>query len=137
MPVTIAGSIIELAKKYGASESATAKTINEALDVLNDTLAGSSQSQCATIAQQLDAITGAANVPAYVVTFNANTGTGSQAPMACAKGSTVTLPETTTFTAPSSKAFVGWGATAAATECITTVSATEATTIYAIWGAAE
>ena len=133
MSKTIAASIIALAKKYGASESATASTIAEALDVLNDTLAGSGQTAESTIAEAIDDITGAANIPAYVVSFDANEGTGTQAPMACAKGSTVTLPTTTTLTAPDSKAFKCWGATADATTAITTVTATEAITVYAIW----
>lgn len=56
MSMTIAGSIVALAKKYGASGSATASTINEALDLLNDTLAGSDADAEATIAQAIDAV---------------------------------------------------------------------------------
>lgn len=56
MSMTIAGSIVALAKAYGASQSATASTINEALDLLNDTLAGSDEDAEATIAQAIDAV---------------------------------------------------------------------------------
>ena len=72
----------------------------------------------------------------YVVSFDANTGTGSVSPMTCAKGATVTLPAGTGLTAPSNKEFSGWGTAADATNTITTLSATEDTTLYAVWVAA-
>lgn len=56
MSITIAGSIVALAKEYGASSSATASTIGEALDLLNDTLAGADQSEAPTIGQAIDAL---------------------------------------------------------------------------------
>lgn len=57
MSITIAGSIVALAKEYGASASAEASTIGQALDLLNDTLAGSGQDAAPTIGQAIDALT--------------------------------------------------------------------------------
>lgn len=56
MSMTIAGAIVALAKKYGASESSTAKTIDEALDLLNDTLAGENESAESTVAAAINAV---------------------------------------------------------------------------------
>lgn len=56
MSITIVGSIVALAKEYGASASATASTIGEALDLLNDTLAGEDQPGAPTIGQAIDAL---------------------------------------------------------------------------------
>lgn len=157
---TIVQAIVDVAKDLGASSSASAESISEALDLLNDTLAGSDQTKAHTIAEAFAALgahmhsvpTGTknitsngsnvsvenyekvtVNVPAYVVTFDANTGTGTQAPMACAKGSSITLPTETTMTAPSEKSFKGWGTTADATTVKTTLSASANTVLYAIW----
>lgn len=78
-------------------------------------------------------------VTAYVVSFDANTGSGTVAPMACAKGATITLPDGDDLTPPSTKAFAGWAtsADADAKDVITTYAATEDTTLYAIWADAE
>lgn len=69
----------------------------------------------------------------YIVSFNANGGSGTVAPVTCAAGATVTLPGGTGLTAPSNKKFSGWGTSASATETITTIAATENTTLYAVW----
>lgn len=56
MSKTIAGAIVDVAIAQGASSSATAKTVSEALDLLNDTLAGSSQAECKNIADAIAAV---------------------------------------------------------------------------------
>lgn len=71
MSMTIAGSIVALAKKYGASGSATASTINEALDLLNDTLAGSDADAETTIALAIDAVANGI-VPSGTLTITEN-----------------------------------------------------------------
>ena len=71
MSMTIAGSIVALAKAYGASETATAKTIDEALDLLNDTLKGSDATAEETIAKAISSV--ATNiVPSGTKTITAN-----------------------------------------------------------------
>ena len=97
-----------------------------------------------TIAEALGGSTIAAGVAtstatavAYVITFSANGGSGSVDPIACAKGATVTLPDDTGLTPPSTKQFKGWGTKADATAVITTYAATADATLYAIWEAAE
>ena len=56
MSKTIAGAIVDVAIAQGASASSSAKTIDEALDLLNDTLAGSSQAPCKNIADAIAAV---------------------------------------------------------------------------------
>lgn len=56
MSKTIAGAIVDVAIAQGASASSTAKTIDEALDLLNDTLAGSDQTPAKTIADGIAAV---------------------------------------------------------------------------------
>ena len=98
-----------------------------------------------TIAEALGGSTIAAGVAtstatavAYVITFSANGGSGSVDPIACAKGATVTLPDDTGLTAPSEKEFAGWTATSDGTKAVgETFAATEDTTLYALWEAAE
>lgn len=72
-------------------------------------------------------------VPAYVISFDANGGTGTVDPVACAAGSTAQLPAGTGLTAPEGKLFSGWGATDAATEGVTEYAATADATLYAVW----
>ena len=97
-----------------------------------------------TIAEALGGSTIAAGVAnatttatAYVVSFSATGGSGSVSPIACAKGATVTLPDSTGLTPPSTKEFKGWGTKADATSVIRTYAATADATLYAIWEAAE
>lgn len=103
-------------------QGATKDTVAKALAEINGGTGG-------TIAEVLSS----GEVSAYVISFDANGGTGTVAPMACAKGATVTLPAGIGLTPPSEKKFKGWGTTAAATAVVTTISATEDTTLYAVW----
>ena len=69
----------------------------------------------------------------YTVSFNANGGTGSMAPVSGVSGN-YTLP-TCTFTAPAGKVFKGWATTSTGTPISTTsVSISTNVTLYAIWG---
>ena len=74
MPATITDKVIDLAKEYGASPSATANTITEALDLLNDTLSGSDQASGSTISDMLSTLSGNI-VPSGTITITEN-GTG-------------------------------------------------------------
>lgn len=79
-------------------------------------------------------ITDGATTVAYVVSFNVNGGSGTVAPVACAKGSTVALPDGTGITAPSNKVFAGWGTTSSATATVKSpYAASAATTLYAVY----
>lgn len=109
--------VTELRKK-----GATADTVAKALAEVN----GGTGS---TIAEVLSS----GDVEAYIVSFDANGGSGTVAPVACSNGATVTLPDGTGLTPPSSKQFKGWGTSSDATSVITTIAATEDTTLYAIW----
>lgn len=164
--MSIVSELVKIAKAKGASSSASAQTVTEAVDLLLDTLTGSDNSQKHTIEQAITAIAdyinvepsgsksitsngssvdvkayakANVNVPAYVVSFSANGGTGTVAPMACANGSSITLPDSTGLTAPSNKTFAGWGTASdtPAASVITKYSATAAATLYAIWQSSE
>lgn len=69
------------------------------------------------------------------LTYDANGGTGSIAPVAAAKDSPVTLSDGTGLTAPEGKGFLGWGTTAETTtpDITSPYTITENKTIYAIW----
>ena len=69
------------------------------------------------------------------LTYNANGGTGSIAPLVAAKNSSVTLSDGTGLTAPEGKGFLGWGTTAGTTtpDITSPYTITENKTIYAIW----
>lgn len=69
------------------------------------------------------------------LTYNANGGTGSIAPLVAAKDSSVTLSDGTGLTAPEGKGFLGWGTTAETTtpDITSPYTITENKTIYAIW----
>lgn len=70
----------------------------------------------------------------FTIAFDANGGTGTIEPVTCPDGSSVELPDGTDLTAPEDKQFVGWGATALATEAITSPYTPETDgTLYAIW----
>ena len=69
-------------------------------------------------------------VVTYTLTFNANGGSGTMAPIADLNGE-YTLPANG-FTAPSGKQFKGWSLTTAG-EIVTKVDMTENRTVYAIW----
>ena len=66
------------------------------------------------------------------ITFNANTGSGTQASITSVYGELKALPATTTFTAPSNKTFKGWGLAADATTLVTDLK-NYGQTVYAIW----
>ena len=74
-------------------------------------------------------------VPSYVISFNANGGTGTVAPIACTYGANATLPTGTALTAPSQKEFAGWATSSSATvaDVITEYGAEADTTLYAVW----
>lgn len=141
-------------------DGATPSTVTDALNALADVLSGDDAPDAKTIAEAIGNVNGefspvasgnvsitengtevdvaqyataSVAVPAYVISFDANGGTGTVAPMACAKGSTATLPDGTGLTPPSQKVFSGWGTTSDATEIIETYAATAATTLYAIY----
>ena len=69
----------------------------------------------------------------YTVSFDANGGTGTKAPVEGVSGA-YTLPDATGFTAPSGKEFAGWAYTANG-EVITTatINVTQNITLFAIW----
>lgn len=70
----------------------------------------------------------------FTIAFDANGGTGTIESATCPDGSSIELPDGTDLTAPEGKQFVGWGATAAATEAITSPYTPETDgTLYAIW----
>ena len=75
---TIAETIVAVAKEHGAetAETGTGWTIERALDLLADTLAGSDQAQRGTIAEAFDALSDLiAPVPSGTKTITEN-GTG-------------------------------------------------------------
>lgn len=112
------GTIVTELRKKGATKDTVARALAEIEGGTGGTIA---------------AVLSSGDIAAYVISFSANGGSGSVDPMACAKGATVTLPAGTGLTPPSEKKFKGWGTTAAATTVITTLSATEDTTLYAVW----
>ena len=74
------------------------------------------------------------NVAPVTLTYDANGGTGSVSPAVVGAGSSVTLSDGTGLTAPTDKAFGGWGESSSATEAITSpLVVTANKTIYAIW----
>lgn len=72
----------------------------------------------------------------YTVTYNANGGTGTIAPVEVTAGQSVTLSDGTGLTAPEGKTFSGWATTADATTPDVTSPYTPVAdiTIYAVWG---
>lgn len=76
---------------------------------------------------------GGSSSTTYTVSFDANGGTGSMAPVSGVSGN-YTLPACT-FTAPTGKIFKGWATTSTGTPISTTsVSISTNVTLYAIWG---
>ena len=74
------------------------------------------------------------NIPAvtYTISFNANGGTGTMAPVQYA--GTYTLPQQSTFTAPNGKQFKGWALSANGSKINGTTTVISADTVlYAIW----
>ena len=142
----------------GKLEEATGKTIADALDELS----GSEETH-ETIAEAIGDVptggdgaivpTGGVNivangetlvasyeyvyvhVPAYLIQFNVNGGTGTVTPIACAYGDTKQLPVGTGITPPSQKEFAGWATTSSATvsDVITEYRPQGDTTLYAVW----
>lgn len=133
---TIAEAFVAIARANGSTGSSD--TIAGAIDLCTVALGGTVSTPHQEISEAVAGLgTALAALPAYVVSFDANTGTGSVSPMACAKGATITLPDGTGLTAPSQKKFKGWGTAADATTVITKLAATAATTLYAVWEASE
>ena len=141
----------------GKLDEATGKTIADALDEL----AGSAETHN-TIAEAIGDVSGGegaivptgginlvangewtvdkwatayVHVPAYVIQFDVNGGTGTVAPVACAYGDTKTLPTGTSLTPPSQKEFAGWAesSSAAVADVITEYAAEADITLYAVW----
>lgn len=71
----------------------------------------------------------------YTITYNANGGTGTIAPVEVTAGQSVTLSDGTGLTAPSSKTFGGWATTSTAeTADVTSPYTPQANvTLYAVW----
>lgn len=112
---TIAGAIDQITVAHGGTVSTPSKGIADAVAKLGATLE---------------------TLEAYVVTFGANSGSGTVDPVACAKGATVELPAGTGLTR-SGYRFGGWAATAgaasAAYQAGDSLAATADTTLYAFW----
>lgn len=74
------------------------------------------------------------NVGLATLTYNANGGTGTVAPVTVAAGTEVALDNGSGLTPPENKAFDGWGDSASATEAIESPAKISANiTVYAIW----
>lgn len=73
----------------------------------------------------------------YTITYNANGGTGSISPVTVTIGSSTTLNDGSTLTAPTNKEFAGWAKTATATTATyqggATYTPTGDDTLYAVW----
>lgn len=69
------------------------------------------------------------------LTYNANGGTGTIAPVSVNAGTAVTLNDGSTLTAPEGKQFAGWATTSDAVTANATspYTVTENTTLYAVW----
>lgn len=70
------------------------------------------------------------------LTYNANGGTGTIAPVSVAARASVTLNDGSTLTAPEGKKFSGWATTdsAATPDAASPYTVTKDTTLYAVWG---
>lgn len=70
------------------------------------------------------------------LTYNANGGTGTIAPVSVAARASVTLNDGSTLTAPEGKKFLGWATTdsAATPDAASPYTVTKDTTLYAVWG---
>lgn len=79
------------------------------------------------------------NVAPVTVTYNANGGTGSVAPVTVGKGTEISLDDGTGLTAPEGKAFAGWATTdsAEAPDVDSPYAVTADVTLYAVYTAAE
>lgn len=75
----------------------------------------------------------------YIVTYNANGGTGSISAATVTAGQSVTLSDGTGLTAPSGKTFSGWATTSSAATADVTSPYTPAgnVTLYAVWTNAQ
>ena len=75
------------------------------------------------------------DVDILTVTYNANGGTGTVAPVSVAAGDAVELSDGTGLTAPESKEFVGWAKTSGAQSATVTspYTPTESITLYAVY----
>ena len=71
----------------------------------------------------------------YTVTYNANGGTGTVAPVTVDAGESVTLSDGTGLTAPTDKEFAGWAteSTATVADVSSPYTPTADVTLYAVW----
>lgn len=135
----IAQVITNIAHDWGATENP--QTVTGAIDLLIDTLDGTDNTTSQTVAgafEQLANHIKPLDIPAYVIAFNANGGSGTAATVACAKWSTCELDDGEGLT-NEGYTFEGWADSASATEPDydggATYSATEDVTLYAVWAA--
>lgn len=133
----IAQVITNIAHDWGATENP--QTVTGAIDLLIDTLDGTDNTTSQTVAgafEQLATHIKPLDIPAYVIVFNANGGSGTAATIACAKWCSVELDDGTGLT-KSGYTFAGWADSASATAADydggESYSATEDVTLYAVW----
>ncbi len=72
----------------------------------------------------------------YAITYHAGGGSGEQSPETAIEGEEFTLPEQTTFIAPSGMNFLGWALTEGGDLLGSTQIFTQPTLLYAVWGLA-
>lgn len=135
----IAQVITKTAHDWGATGNA--QTVTGAIDLLIDALDGEDSETKQTVAgafEQLANHIKPLSIPAYVVAFDANGGSGTAATVACAKWSTCELDDGEGLT-NEGYTFEGWADSASATAADydggATYSATEDVTLYAVWAA--
>ena len=75
------------------------------------------------------------DIDVLTITYNANGGTGTVAPVTVAAGDAVELSDGTGLTAPEGKEFVGWAKTSTAQSATVTspYTPTESVTLYAVY----
>ena len=75
------------------------------------------------------------DVDVFTVTYNANGGTGTVAPVTVAAGDSVTLSDGTGLTAPEGKEFAGWAKSSSAQSATveSPYTPTESVTLYAVY----
>lgn len=115
---TLASGFISagLAEEYDGPTGSTTLTANGTYDV----------TEYASAVVDVDVLT---------VTYNANGGTGTVAPVSVAAGDSVELSDGTGLTAPEGKEFVGWAKTSTAQSATVTspYTPTESVTLYAVY----
>lgn len=137
----IAQVIVKVAQEWGATGNP--QTVTGAIDLLLDTLDGSDNQTKQTVAGAMEQLANhikPLDIPAYIITFDSNGGTGTASQVACAKWSSVDLDDGDGLS-NEGYTFAGWAESAAATEADyeggASYSATEDITLYAVWVADE